>query len=286
MITFLGTGLLGSGFVRAMRKRDVDVHVWNRTREKAHALESVGARVFDDPRDAVVGATRVHLSLSDDTVVDELLERVQSGLGSGTVIVDHTTTSPTGTRARVERWRERGFLFLHAPVFMGPQNALDATGVMLASGDRAVLEPLETELSKMTGKLVYVGPIPERAAQLKLLGNLFLMFLTSGLADFFSLAKTFGVPPADAVSLFEYFNPGATVALRAKRMMGIPDPSWELSMARKDARLMLEETALAGRSLDVLPAIAALMDVWIERGHGKDDWTVIGRDAASSGEAR
>jgi 3-hydroxyisobutyrate dehydrogenase len=138
----------------------------------------------------------------------------------------------------------------------------------------------------MTGRLVYVGPLPERAAQLKLLGNLFLMFLTSGLADFFSLAKTFGVPPAEAISLFEYFNPGATVALRAKRMMDVRDPSWELSMARKDARIMLEETALTGRSLDVLPAIAALMDRWIERGHGADDWTVIGRDSASSPDGR
>ena len=41
-----------------------------------------------------------------------------------TVIIDHTTTSASGTARRVERWNAEGFTFVHAPVFMGPQNAL------------------------------------------------------------------------------------------------------------------------------------------------------------------
>ena len=54
-------------------------------------------------------------------------------------------------------WAERGFEFQHAPVFMGPQNALESTGIMLASGDRARFDRLSPELSKMTGKLLYMG---------------------------------------------------------------------------------------------------------------------------------
>ena len=49
MIAFFGMGLLGSNFVRALRKRGEDVHVWNRSADKARALESVGAKAFDDP---------------------------------------------------------------------------------------------------------------------------------------------------------------------------------------------------------------------------------------------
>jgi len=56
-------------------------------------------------------------------------------------------------------------------------------------------------------------------------------------------------------------------------------------MARKDARLMIEETQKNNVTLDVIPAIAKQMDRFIERGHGKDDWTVIAKDALeSSGE--
>ncbi len=50
-------------------------------------------------------------------------------------------------------------------------------------------------------------------------------------------------------------------------------------MARKDARIMMEEAARAGVSLAVLPSIARELERWIERGHGHDDWTVIGKDA-------
>jgi len=160
MIAFFGMGLLGSGFVRALRRRGEEVRVWNRTPARAQALEAAGAVAFADPADAARGAVRVHLTLSDDAAVDDVLERTRAGLAPGVVLVDHTTTSPTGTRARAERWRERGVDFLHAPVFMGPQNALEGTGIMLASGDEARVERLRPALAAMTGKLVYLGPEP------------------------------------------------------------------------------------------------------------------------------
>src|SRR5215831_5310810 len=243
MIAYFGTGLLGAGFVGAFRRRGEEVHVWNRTAGKARALESVGVVAFDDPAKAAVGASRIHLTLSDDAAVDEVLERARAGFAPGVLIVDHTTTTATGTAARAKRWAERGVAFQHAPLFMGPQQALEGSGLMLASGDRARFEVLAPELSKMTGKLLYLGP--------------------------------------EATSLLESFNPGLTIQARAKRMLDadFAHPSWELSMARKDARLMMEEAQRGQVSLAVLPAIAQWMDRFIDRGHANDDWTVIAKDA-------
>ncbi len=281
MIAFFGMGLLGSNFVRAARRHGEDVHVWNRTEAKATALEADGAKAFADPAGCVRGAARVHLTLSDDDAVDDVLERARPGLEPGVVIVDHTTTSPTGTRARAARWAERGVEFLHAPVFMGPQNALESTGIMLASGDAARVERLRPALEKMTGKLVYMGPEPERAASFKLFGNLFLMFMTAGVSEVLTLAKALDIKPEDAGALFDTFNPGLFLGARVKRMISaeFDKPSWELAMARKDARLMLDEGDRAGVPLPMLPAIAATMDWFIERGHAHDDWTVIAKDA-------
>ena len=50
-------------------------------------------------------------------------------------------------------------------------------------------------------------------------------------------------------------------------------------MARKDARLMMEEAQRHHAALAVLPAIAREMDRFIDRGHAHDDWTVIAKDA-------
>src|SRR5690348_9715166 len=111
MIAFFGMGLLGSNFVRALRRRGEDVQVWNRSPDKARSLEVEGARAFADPADAARGAARVHLTLSDDAAVDDVLERARAGIATGTVIVDHTTTSAKGVIARVARWRDRGVTF-------------------------------------------------------------------------------------------------------------------------------------------------------------------------------
>lgn len=281
MLAFLGMGLLGSNFVRALRKRGEQVQVWNRSAEKAQALAEVGAVPITDPAHAVRGASRIHVTLSDDAAVDEVLERARPGFTKDVIVVDHTTTSPAGTRARAERWAKHGVAFQHAPVFMAPVNALESTGVMLASGPRERFDQLSPALSKMTGKLVYLGSEPDRAAAFKLLGNSYLMFITAGFADFFRLAKGMGIPTQEAATLFQHFNPGVTLPGRLARVLEAQwdKPSWELAMARKDARLMLEAAEQGGQPLQILPSIAKLMDEYIARGHSRDDWTVVTKDS-------
>lgn len=282
MIAFLGMGLLGQNFVRALRGRGEAVRVWNRTPAKARAVAAeTGAAAFEDPAEAVLGAARVHLALSDDAAVDGALERARAGLAPGAVLVDHTTTSPGGAADRAARWAEAGFPFLHAPVFMGPQHARDAQGLMLSSGGRALFERVEPALAAMTGKLVWLGEAPDLAAKYKLLGNQFLVAMTAGLADSFALAKAMGLAPGDVEALFAVFNPAPSLGPRMKRLMSADHttPSWALAMARKDTRLMLEAAEAGGVPLAVMGAIAAEMDRWIARGHAEHDWTVIASDA-------
>jgi len=283
MKAFLGTGLLGANFVKAMLKKGDQVRVWNRTASKAIELEGFGAHAFAQVADAVRGADIVHITLKDDASVDEVLAAAVSGLKPGVIIVDHTTTSVEGAIKRTREWKERGFLYQHAPVFMGPPNALESTGTMLISGDQELVAQVLPEVSKMTGKVLNFGEEVGRAAGMKLLGNLFLVCFTSGIADMLSLAKGLHVPVSDLNMLFDTWNPGAMLPARMKRMTSgdYSKPSWELDMARKDTRLFLEEAKKSGVSLAVVPGIAAEMDRWIAKGFGKSDWTVIARDAVS-----
>ena len=280
MKAFLGTGLLGSNFVRAMIVKGEKVQVWNRTPSKAKALEVYGAKAFDDITQAVKGAGTIHLTLKDDDTVNEVLSMASSGFQPGAIIIDHTTTSAKGAIERTTAWKDRGYTYIHAPVFMGPQNALESSGYMLVSGNQAVISKVAPELSKMTGKLINFGPEEGRAAGIKLTGNLFLQSLTAGLSDMLSLAKALDIPSADLLVLLDSWNPGVTAAARLKKITegNFSEPSWELNMARKDAGLMMEAAKQGGTELFVIPAIAAEMDRWIEKGHGNDDWSVIAKD--------
>ena len=280
MIAILGTGLLGSGFARALLRRGETVHVWNRTPAAALELEPDGAHTFADPSDAVADAQRVHVALADDAAVDHVLALAERGLTEGAWVIDHTTTSTAGARERTESWRQRGVTYLHAPVFMGPKNALDSTGLMLVSGDREVVREARPMLEPMTGKLIDLGPRVDAAAAFKLLGNLFLMTLAAGFTDMLALAKAVDLAPSDVATLFEHFNPGANAPARFARLLeaDYDHPSWTLAMARKDARLIEAECDDAGVPLASLPAFAALMDDLLARGFRDADWTIVAKD--------
>ncbi|HEV3088336.1 MAG TPA: NAD(P)-dependent oxidoreductase [Candidatus Elarobacter sp.] len=282
MIAWLGTGLLGANFVRKLLERGEEVHVWNRTAEKARALEAEGAKAFDTPADAVRGASEIHVTLSDDAVVDSVLEPLADLILPTAFVADHTTTAPTPTGERVRRWTDRGRTFVHAPVFMGPPNARDATGIMLLSGDPQIRERVKPRLAPMTGKIVELGDDPSCAAAFKLFGNMMLLVITGGLADVFTLARSLGIEPKDAHALFSEFNPGNAIQGRGKQMAEgrFTPPSFELTMARKDLRLMTEEAARHGSKLDVVPCVESLMDRYIAAGFGDADAGIVGSGRA------
>lgn len=281
MKAFLGMGLLGSNFVKAMLQKGQQVNVWNRTASKAMTLEEDGAQAFDNIKDAVKDADTIHLALQDDESVNEVLAMAEPALHPGATIIDHTTTSQKGAIERTKKWKESGFTYLHAPVFMGPKNAFESTGYMLVSGDQDVIKRVESELATMTGKLVNLGPKEGKAAAIKLAGNHFLITLTAGLSDTLALAKAEGLAPEDVAELLNFWNPGAMATSRLKTIMAgnFSQPSWELKMARKDAGLMMRAANEGNVELSVVPAIARVMDEWIKKGHGNDDWTVIAKDS-------
>lgn len=272
-IAFLGTGLMGTGFVRRMMSVGHSVNVWNRTAARTATLKSEGASAFVDAADAVRGVDRIHLSLSDDASVDAVLEPLASLIAPSTWIIDHTTTATTPTAARAARWTARGRHFVHAPVFMAPVNCQDGTGLMLVSGDKTACAEIRPMLERMTGKVVWMGEAPERAASFKLFGNLALIGMSGVLGDVARLAHSVGIPPAEAMQLFASFNPGAMLPARAARIVNgdYSKPSFEVAMARKDAVLMVEEAKRHGVDLAVMPAVIALFDAAIARGEGALD---------------
>jgi 3-hydroxyisobutyrate dehydrogenase-like beta-hydroxyacid dehydrogenase len=278
-VAFLGTGLLGSAFVEAALGRGGDeITVWNRTADKARALEQFGARVAASPADAVRGAARVHLVLKDDAVVEEVIAALRAGLGPDAVVVDHSTTQPELTAGRSRRLNADGVRYLHCPVFIGPAAARAGQGTILAAGPRPNYDAVKEPLARMAAKVEYVGERPDLAAVYKLCGNAFIIGLSALVADVLAVAAARDVAPDDALRVIQLFDPAATIAGRGKAMArGDFTPMFELAMARKDVRLMLETVGDA--PLATLPGIAARMDTLIAKGRGGEDLAVLGAES-------
>jgi 3-hydroxyisobutyrate dehydrogenase len=277
-IAFLGTGLLGGAFAEACAKRGDTVVAWNRSADKVLALGQFGVKAAATPAEAVKGASRVHFVLKDDAVVEEVIAAARPGLAANAILIDHSTTLPALTAERAKRLHAQGLKYLHCPVFMMPQAARNAQGSMLAAGPKALFEGVKADLARMTGRLEYLGERADLAAVNKLLGNAMIIGMSATMADVLTLAKAGGVAGADAIKLLALFDVNAMIATRGLDMAkGNFTPRFELAMARKDVRLMLE--AAGGRPLAALPAVAARMDQLIAAGHGAKDASVVGIDA-------
>jgi len=278
IIAFLGTGLLGGAFAEAAAKRGDTVAAWNRSPDKVHALAQFGVIAAASPAEAVRNAARVHLVLKDDAVVEEVLAAARAGLLPDAIIIDHTTTLPTLTAARAERLHAEGIMYLHCPVFMGPPAARNAQGTMMVAGPKALFESVKADLAKMTGRLEYMGERTDVAAVNKLFGNAMIIGVAAVMADVLTMAQASDVNAEDAIKLLGFIDLNAIVAGRGVNMAkGNFSPSFELTMARKDVRLMLETAG--DRPMAVLPSVATRMDQLIATGHGAEDCCVLGIDA-------
>jgi 3-hydroxyisobutyrate dehydrogenase len=273
-VAVLGTGLIGAGFVHNLVAKGHDVVVWNRTRAKAAALGGAHVCVADTVAEAVRGATRVHLALTDDAAVDAVLADVVAHAGAGVLVADHTTTLPKTTGERTARLVGQGVRFVHAPIFMSPTNAKNGTGLMLVGGRADLVEQALPALQTMTGEVWHVGDDPVLAAFYKLCGNAMILTMGGALADILRMAEASGLPREAALGVFAKFQPQGIIQFRGPKMARREfSTSFALEVARKDLRLMQQTAAQdgTGASLAVLDGLAARMDQLIAQGMGQDD---------------
>lgn len=272
-VALLGAGLLGSGFAENLLAKGHSLRVWNRTASKLAPLVQKGAQLAGSAAEAVAGVERVHLVLAEDDAVEAVLAAMSPGLAPQTPIFDHSTNLPARVAERVPRLRAQGLRYVHAPVFMSPNDARNATGLMLFAGPTSEFEAAKQALSSMTGKLWHVGERPDLAAAYKLFGNAFLLSVAGTMGDILAMGDNMGIGPDGVAALFETFRPSPAFLASRVAQRGQAPASFELSMARKDVRLMIE-AAGGPEGLVTLPAVAAAMDAAIERGEAERDFAV------------
>lgn len=195
-IAFLGIGLMGGPMARRLLAAGEDVTVWNRTRAKAEALATEGARVAASAADAVREADIVIAMLDSGSVVTDVLfaQGVADALPRGSVFVDMSSIPPSVARDHAARLAERGVDHLDAPVSGGTVGAAEGTLAIMAGGDQAVFDRVQPVFAPM-GRSLRVGP--SGAGQLAKLANQTIVGVTIGaVSEALVLAEKGGADPA------------------------------------------------------------------------------------------
>lgn len=273
----LGTGVMGAGMVRSLRRADIEVSVWNRTREKADPLGDDGARVCASPVDAVSDADVVLVMLFDTAAVLEVMGEALPATKDGAVWVQCSTIGLDGTAQVAELAGRHGAAFVDAPVLGTKQPAEQGSLVFLASGPTGLRDRVAPAFEAMGSKTIWVGEEPGRGSALKLVCNAFVGTLTAAVGQSVGLATQLGLDP----QLFlDALDGGASdspyVHLKGGMMLDDAYPaSFALDGVRKDLGLIRAAAEQSGTRTTLTEAVLACFDAAAEQGHGTDDMAAV-----------
>ncbi|MFI6598294.1 NAD(P)-dependent oxidoreductase [Nonomuraea sp. NPDC050536] len=269
-VALLGTGIMGAAMGRNLLKAGHDLRVWNRTKEKAQSLEADGATLAGDPAEAVAGADVVITMLNDGDAVRRAIEAAAPGLRAGQVWAQMSTVGVVAIERLAEFAREHGLVFVDAPVQGTRQPAEAGTLVVLAGGPA---DPrLDSVFSAVGSKTLWVGDVGA-ATRLKLTTVGFGIALTSVLAEVLGLAKGLGVDLAqfrEVITGGPMDSPYLQAKLKAVSE-GDFTPSFSVSNAEKDTRLIAEAAEQAGVVVDLARAAGDRFRRAEALGHGEED---------------
>jgi 3-hydroxyisobutyrate dehydrogenase len=264
VVAVLGTGTMGAGMVRSLRRAGLPVRMWNRDPAKARALTDTGAQACDSPAEAADGADVVLTMVFDVDAVDDVIRRAAPA--AGTVWLQASTVGVDGVQRTVETARELDLVLVDAPVLGTREPAEKGALVVLASGPEDARERVAPVCDAIGSTTLWLGPAGA-GSRLKLVCNSWVFMVTAGVAQAIAGARALGLDPRDFLAAIEGGPLDAPyVHVKSGLMLdGEFPPSFALSGAAKDARLIRAALAGAGVSDRLTAAVLETMDAAAER---------------------
>jgi 3-hydroxyisobutyrate dehydrogenase len=263
-VTVLGTGVMGAGMVRSLRRAGLPVRMWNRDPAKAQALTDTGAEAFDDPAEAAAGADVVLTMVLDADAVLDVVRRARPARGS--LWVQTSTVGIEGAGRTAELADELGIVLVDAPVLGTRQPAEEGKLVVLASGPDDVHDRLAPVFDAIGSTTLWLGEAG-KGSRLKLACNAWVLMVTAGIAQSIALTRALGLDPQnflDAVDGGPLDLPYLHVK-GANMITGEHPVAFGLTGAAKDARLIRQALQQAGVDDRLDAAVLAVMDAAAER---------------------
>jgi 3-hydroxyisobutyrate dehydrogenase len=264
VVTVLGTGTMGAGMVRSLRRAGLPVRMWNRDPEKARVLTGTGAEAFDTPAEAAAGADVVVTVLLDADAVLEVIR--EAAPAQGTVWLQCATVGIEGSDRIVAAARELGLVLVDCPVLGTKKPAEDGALVMLASGPEDSRDTIAPVLDALGSKTLWLGEAGA-GSRLKLACNAWVFMVTAGVAQSVALTRALGLDPRDFLAAIDGGPLDSPyVHIKSANMLDEDYPvSFGLTGAAKDARLIAAALQASGVSDRLTAAVLETMEAAIGR---------------------
>ncbi|KAH9251858.1 hypothetical protein BASA81_010301 [Batrachochytrium salamandrivorans] len=272
-VGFLGVGVMGASMVRHLLKAGIPVTVYNRSREKALALEREGAKVASSVKELSQSNDCIFTMVGFPSDVREVYfgpEGILENCKEHTLVVDFTTSKPSLAREIEAEALKRNLLCLDAPVSGGDVGARNAKLAIMCGGKTETFEYSKSILSHFgtplhMGERAGSGQSTKMGNQITIAGNMM------GLCEGMLFAQASGIPLEKYIGCVS--KGGAyskSMEMYSPRILANDmEPGFYIKHFVKDLGIALDEA----REMNLaLPGLALANQLYVAlQGHGEGD---------------
>ncbi|QMU26672.1 NAD(P)-dependent oxidoreductase [Adhaeribacter radiodurans] len=244
-IGWIGLGKMGIPMAKNLLNAGYSVTVYNRSKEKEAALQSIGANTAESQAQLLQQAEVIFLMISDDQATRDIFTGEQgllSAQATGKIIINMSTVSPGVSKEMANLCQEQQNYYLDAPVSGSVKQAEEGQLVIMVGGEEAIFNQVKPILEKL-GKLTLRVGDTGAGNTAKLAINTLLGFYAQGLAEAIIFAQQRGIQPQNLLTLIgnsalgNIFTKLKGEAILANNFQ----PAFALKHIAKDLRLAKQE---------------------------------------------
>ena len=268
-VGLIGLGIIGSRVAAALRKRGLQVFVWNRTPRLEQYF--VGS-----PVEVAELCDVVQLFVADDTALLETVRQLIPGLTAQHVVTAHCTVAPESMRAAAEIVERRGARFLEAPFTGSKVAAENGELVYYIGGDEAALKKARPALEASSKEIIVMGEIGD-ASVMKVATNIVTAATAQVAAEALALLGKAGIAPELFTrAMKSNASNSSTLEMKVPLMLaGDFEPHFSVKHMLKDVRIAAKLAREFSLDLPVTEVSSDMLLAELKQGRGDADYSSV-----------
>jgi 3-hydroxyisobutyrate dehydrogenase len=255
-----------------------ELTVYNRNREKAEPLSSLGAEIASSAADAIGSAECVILMLADGAAIREVLFRGSPKVDFlGRTVIQMGTISPSESMDFQSEVGKGGGDYLEAPVLGSTPEASAGKLLIMVGGSKPQFDKWSNLLGCFGSEPVFIGEVG-KAAAVKLALNQLIASLTVGFASSLGLVQNLGIEPGLFMKILRRSALYAPIFDKKLNLMLDRDygvGNFPTKHLFKDVALFQAAAQRVNQENMAVEAMQRLLEITIEQGYADGDYSAL-----------
>lgn len=272
----MGLGLMGAAMAERLLEQGWDLSVYNRSRQKAEALQPAGARLTNSPLELLQQTELIILMLSDYAAIQALLKPAASAL-AGKLILQMGTIAPAQSRELADWLAAHQADYLEAPVLGSVPQSRQGSLLTMVAGEQACFKKASACLQALSARLWYLGEVG-KAAEIKLALNQMIGSLNAAFGLSIAYLQKRQIPAESFMEILRQSHFYAQTfdrklpAMLAGNFLPTNFPTKHLL---KDMRLFLDESRQQQLNTPMLEGLESLLQQAVASGWAETDYASL-----------